>query len=468
MNRNVLIAGAIVAVGLVAAAVVLNKDENAPASGSASSAAATGQLPALLPGIDKQLDSITRIALRSAEGTATLERKDGQWTVVENEGYLAQQDRVAKMLASLGAMTTTEKMTSRKEMLDRLGLAEAGKEGSPTIEVKLFGEGDKELGALLVGNVRSGANREQERFVRKVGEDQAWAVRTPLQVDAIKDSWTQKEILNVGADRIRRFEVDPFDTEPVAVARAERPTDAFAVEAIPAGKELARAEAASSLAASLASLNFDTVKRDLAFFDQLTSETLVQATTFDGLAIKSRWRKEGTEATWATFDVAYDEGLRPTGDVAASLKSVDDTKKEADEIAARTKGWVFRIPSWKAGTLDRTINTDLLRTIEVARGRQILVTWEGAPQSTVTGRTQEEARARAVELRDRVMADPSIFADLATAESDCETRDTGGDLGEVKRDQLANTVETALFDLAPGAVSEVIESPFGFHILKRE
>lgn len=468
MNRNVLIAGTVLAVGLVAAAVVLNKEETAPADGASATATAGGQLPALLPGIDKQLDSIVRIALRGAEGSVTLQRDAGSWTVAENDGYLAQQDRVAKLLASLAAMKTTEKMTSRKEMLERLGLGEVGKEGSPTVEVKLFGEGDKEIGGLVVGNTRSGNNREQERFLRKVDDNQAWAVRTPLQVDAVKDNWTQKEILNVGADRIRRFEVDAFDTEPVVVARAEKPTDAFTVENIPAGKEVARAEAASSLAASLAGMNFDLVKRDPAFFDQLTSETLVVASTFDGLAIKSRWRKEGSEGTWATFDVSYDESLRPTGDAAASLKSADDVKKEAEEIAGRAKGWVFRIPSWKAGTLERTVNTDLLRTIEVARGRQILVSWEGAPQSKVTGRTQEEARARAVELRDRVMADPAVFADLATAESDCETRDTGGDLGEVKRDQLANTVETALFDLAPGAVSEVIESPFGFHILKRE
>lgn len=470
MNRNVFIAGAIAAAVLVGAAVFLNKPETTMGGPSSStSTAASKDLPALLPGIDKQLDSITRIALRGGDDqSVTLKRDGAKWIVAENEGYAAQSDRVGQLLASLSAMKTVEKMTGRKDMLERLGLGEVGKEGSTTVELKLFGDGDKEIGGLVVGNTRSGAGREQERFLRKVGEDQAWAVRTPLNVDASKDNWTLKEILNIGADRVRRFEVDLHDSDPVVVSRPSKPTDAFGVDVVPAGKEVARAESASTLAGSLASLTFEAVKRDPAFFDQLTSETLVVATTFDGVKIDSRWRKEGDAATWATFAVAYDESLRPEGEIATSLKTPDDAKKEVAEIEERVKGWVFRIPSWKAGTIDRTVNSDMLRTIEIARGRQILVSWEGAPQSKVTGRTQEEARARAAELRAKVFADPTLFEAVASTESDCETRETGGDLGDVKRDQMVQAVETALFGLVAGNVSEVIESPFGFHILKRE
>ncbi len=61
------------------------------------------------------------------------------------------------------------------------------------------------------------------------------------------------------------------------------------------------------------------------------------------------------------------------------------------------------------------------------------------------------------------------FAELAKQFSDdVETKDKGGDLGLVERMSLPPTLATAAFSLNIGQVSEPIETPLGWHLVKSE
>lgn len=81
------------------------------------------------------------------------------------------------------------------------------------------------------------------------------------------------------------------------------------------------------------------------------------------------------------------------------------------------------------------------------------------------GPTKEAARAKAQEIADQLTADPSQFATLAAEFSqDPGSANQGGDLGWISKDTLVPEVEQAVFELAPNTVSDVIESPFGFHV----
>jgi parvulin-like peptidyl-prolyl isomerase len=60
------------------------------------------------------------------------------------------------------------------------------------------------------------------------------------------------------------------------------------------------------------------------------------------------------------------------------------------------------------------------------------------------------------------------FATLATQYSEAGTKAEGGLLGEVKRGDLSPQLESVAFNLEQGAVSDPIETPYGFHILKVE
>ena len=76
------------------------------------------------------------------------------------------------------------------------------------------------------------------------------------------------------------------------------------------------------------------------------------------------------------------------------------------------------------------------------------------------------ARTRAQELLAEVRAGGD-FAELAQAHSeDQASAATGGELGLVVRGQTVPAFEAALFALSPGETSEVVETPFGFHVIQ--
>ena len=77
-----------------------------------------------------------------------------------------------------------------------------------------------------------------------------------------------------------------------------------------------------------------------------------------------------------------------------------------------------------------------------------------------------EARTRATELRQQVL-DGADFAELAGSQSeDPGSAENGGSIGLVVPGQTVPPFEQALFALKEGETSEVVETPFGFHVIQ--
>lgn len=98
------------------------------------------------------------------------------------------------------------------------------------------------------------------------------------------------------------------------------------------------------------------------------------------------------------------------------------------------------------------------------RARHILL--RIAPDATPAQR--ESALAEARDLRARAVAGTN-FAKLAEEKSqDPGSAKQGGDLGFFRRGQMVAPFDEAAFALKPGEISEVVETPFGYHIIKLE
>jgi peptidyl-prolyl cis-trans isomerase D len=100
---------------------------------------------------------------------------------------------------------------------------------------------------------------------------------------------------------------------------------------------------------------------------------------------------------------------------------------------------------------------------EERRASHILITaGKSAPAAD-----REKARARAQELLAAVRKAPDSFADVARKNSqDPGSAAKGGDLDFFTRDAMVKPFSDAAFAMKKGEISEVVESDFGFHIIK--
>ena len=106
--------------------------------------------------------------------------------------------------------------------------------------------------------------------------------------------------------------------------------------------------------------------------------------------------------------------------------------------------------------------------VEKVHTRHILIRYAGARNASADiSRSQEEARARASELREMAMAEGADFEALAREHSEDSSAERGGDLGAVGRGIFAPPYENAAFQLSAGAVSDVVETDFGYHVIQR-
>jgi len=106
--------------------------------------------------------------------------------------------------------------------------------------------------------------------------------------------------------------------------------------------------------------------------------------------------------------------------------------------------------------------------VEKAHGAHILVRYTGAKRAPEEmKRTMDQARTIANDIYQKVIVPGSDFAALAKKYSEDGSSETGGDIGSPGRGRLAVPFEQTLFSMHPGDISGVVESEYGFHIIKR-
>lgn len=105
---------------------------------------------------------------------------------------------------------------------------------------------------------------------------------------------------------------------------------------------------------------------------------------------------------------------------------------------------------------------------EQVKARHILIAFKGSPaaQEGKPELTEEQAKAKAEDLRKQIAGGAS-FDELAKKESDdLGSGSRGGDLGAFGRGQMVPEFEKAAFEGKVGEVSPVVRTQYGYHIIK--
>ena len=206
--------------------------------------------------------------------------------------------------------------------------------------------------------------------------------------------------------------------------------------------------------------------------DEVLRGILDQLVAYHLLAQESRARKIEIADADVEAQLGQLRGSFPTDQafqqgMAAQGLTLDQVRKQAQTNLLVQKVIDAEVAS-KIVVADADVNAFYQQNLErfkqgdSVRASHILIALPQKP--TAEQRAQAKTKAQAVLKQVRGGAD---FAALARAESqDPGSAPNGGDLGFFVRGQMAPAFEEAAFETKPGTVSGVVETPFGFHIIK--
>ena len=106
-------------------------------------------------------------------------------------------------------------------------------------------------------------------------------------------------------------------------------------------------------------------------------------------------------------------------------------------------------------------NPDVFKTPEMVRASHILVKVDKTASAEEKAKALEKIKA----IQKRIQ-NGEDFAKVAKEVSDCPSKDNGGDLNFFQKGQMVPQFENAAFSMKPGQTSDIVETEFGYHIIR--
>lgn len=322
----------------------------------------------LLPGFSDRVNDVDQVALvaAGAREVVTLRREPDGWVVDQLGGYPADWPKLHALLRDLAEAEVVEPKTANPEYHARLGVEDVATEEAGGVLVRIGG--DESLG-LVVGHAPSGRDG---RYVRLQDNEQAVLVDREFELPPSPVEWAQREIVDLPSTEVREVEILHPDGDRVLVGKTSAEAADFALLNVPDGREARGGWANNQLGGAFTRLRADDIRvDDLDGADaggEVQGPVRIRVQTFDGLELIAELYAlgaEGEREDWLRLSAA-----RPGEAAAASTAndgSADEAAggagaKELESLQARTRGWLFRVPAFKADTL-RKRREDLLEPL---------------------------------------------------------------------------------------------------------
>lgn len=175
-------------------------------------------------------------------------------------------------------------------------------------------------------------------------------------------------------------------------------------------------------------------------------------------------------------NVAYKEESKFKDEINASIKDQIwemEPGTITDELIEGNNGYIYDngqlIPQdgyYIVKVLEKEQEVERkIKTEKEVKASHILIAHKDAERSEVE-RTKEEAKNLAQEVLAKANEEGADFAELAKEYSDGPSASEGGDLGFFKSGEMTKAFEDAAFALGKDEVSEVVETEFGYHVIK--
>jgi hypothetical protein len=170
---------------------------------------------------------------------------------------------------------------------------------------------------------------------------------------------------------------------------------------------------------------------------------------------------------WLLSIVLVVAGLLATGCSARMRGSEAGPAIDPVEVAkpADPKATTASVPG---PTTAAKAKSDAPPTGETIVARHVLIQWIGADRASGSVvRTRDQARALADEIARRAKSGEDLGRLAVEYSDEPGAASRGGSLGRFGRGQMVPAFDAVVFSLAPGQISGVVETGFGYHIIQR-
>ena len=275
---------------------------------------------------------------------------------------------------------------------------------------------------------------------------------------------------------------EPNAAEPnrPAVLPAGKPAEMASVVATVNGGDITESELAEQLKPQLKRISAQAGQLPASFIEQYRKQ--LRSQVLERMIIE---RLLAREVKQAKIEVTDEDVTKHINEIAAeqglSLEDLKALVKAGGRGFEQWKQYIRRgLPYQKlmearwAGKINVTDqdanqyykgNKSEFEVPEQVRASHILIKPDTAEPSSDPNQVKATAKAKIAELLAQIK-DGADFAELARANSACPSSAKGGDLDFFSRGRMAPAFEKAAFELEVGRVSNIVETRFGYHIIK--
>lgn len=318
---------------------------------------------ALFPGLTDRINDVTEIEIRNTDGVITAVLQDGTWVIKEKGGYPAKLDKIRELMIGVARARILEERTSKPEYYSRLQVEDIDTPDAKSGQVLMRNANGDQLAGLVIGKRRLrgqfGAGTD-DLYVRRVGEAQSVLANDIPSVLGGLNQWLDRDLVNVNRNRVRSVTNTRPEGDLLVVRRSSPEAADLTVEDLPRGAKADQFRT-NDMGSALEFLILDDVRPAAEVIGQPT-DGFSRYETFDGMIIDitvhSTPGADGKSERWLVLDAGFNpagvaaEAESPpadpaTPDAEGALMDPENVKQRAQDLAARFKGWAYKVPDWK-------------------------------------------------------------------------------------------------------------------------
>ena len=302
------------------------------------------------------IDKIAKVTILSRKGqdTTTLKKQEGRFVVVDKDNYPADVSKLNTLLNSCLDIRTTERITADAANHADLGVTDE----TAQYVVRFYGDDDKLLTGVLISERKSNPDGA---YARLADDNTVYFIQSPPWLSTGAMDYINRSLFQLDKTAIRKVTVLWPEGDYTLTAQDG---GAIVIDPLPEGKQY-KGTAYQSVFSALTYLQADDVRAadqaseklsfDRRFICSMTDSTVYTvkiARHNDKTYIKIS--AEFTDKTPVEKErrVESEEELKVK---EAKLKAIEAVQR----FNERHQGWMYEVPSYKAGDLTKTLE-DLL------------------------------------------------------------------------------------------------------------